>query len=78
MLRRTQIVFLVFERLGVEVVNFYICQHKIYSECSVYLSPEYVILDDLCAGVAEQGKLNDLIFSTTLPNQCCQHSYFPQ
>jgi hypothetical protein len=59
MLRHTQIVFLVFERLGVEVVKFYICQHKISPECSVYLSPEYVILDDDCNGVAGQGKIND-------------------
>jgi hypothetical protein len=78
MLRRTQIVSLVFERSGFEVVKFYICQHKICAECSVFLLPEYVIQDDDFDGVAGQGKINDLIFSTTLSNQCCQHSYYPK
>jgi len=58
MLRRIQIVFFVFEQLGVEVVNFYNFQHNIFSECSVLLSPEYVILNDFCSGVSGQGKLN--------------------
>ena len=42
MSHRTQIICLVFEWLGVEVVKFYICQHKICSECSVFVSPECV------------------------------------
>ena len=58
MSRRTQIFSLVFEWLGVEVVKFYICQHKISSEISVFLSPECVNMDDFCSGVAGQGKLN--------------------
>jgi len=58
MSRRTQIVSLVFEWLGAEVVKFYICQHKIYSECSIFVSPECVNVDDFCIGVAVQGKLN--------------------
>jgi hypothetical protein len=69
MLRRTEITCLVSEWLGVEAVNSYICQHKICPECSVFLSPEYVIVDDFCIGVAGQGKINHLIFSTTLSNQ---------
>lgn len=69
---------LVFEWLGVEIVNFYIFQHKIFPECSVYLSPEYVILDDFCIGTVGHKKINHLIFFTTLSNQCCQPSYFPQ
>jgi len=58
MLRHTQFVCLVFERLGAEVVNFYNCQHKILSEYSVLLSPEYVILNDFFSGVSRQGKRN--------------------
>jgi hypothetical protein len=67
-----------FRMVRLEVVNFYICQHKIYSECSVFLSPEYVILDNFSSGVAGQAKINYLIFSRTLSNPCCQLSYFPQ
>ena len=78
MLRRTQIVYLLFEWLCVEILNFYISQHINCSECSVFLSPEHVIVEDLCAGVAEQGKINPLIISIKISNQCCQHSYFPQ
>jgi len=48
----------VFERLGVEVVNFYNFRYKIFSECSVLLSPVYVILSDFCSGVSGRGKLN--------------------
>jgi len=58
MSRRTQTVSHVFEWLGVEVVKLYICQHKICSECSVFVSPECVNVGDFCSGVAVQGKLN--------------------
>jgi len=58
MLRRTQIVSLVFERLGVEFVKFYVCQHKICCECSVFVSPECVNVGDDCSGVVGQEKLN--------------------
>ena len=40
-------------------------------------SPEYVLMDDFCSGVAGQGKINHLIFFTTLSNQCCQPSCYP-
>jgi len=43
MLRSTQVVPLVFEWLGAEFVNFYICQHKICPECSIFVSPEYAM-----------------------------------
>ena len=52
MSRRTQFVSLFFECLDVEVVKFYICQHKICPECSVFLSPECVNVDGFCRGVA--------------------------
>lgn len=47
MLRHTEIVHLVFEWLDVEFVTLYNCQHKICPECSVFLSPEYAILNEL-------------------------------
>jgi hypothetical protein len=77
MSHRTQIFCPVFEWLGVEFVKFYICQHKICSECSVFVSPECVNVDDICSGVAGQGNLSHYIFRKTLSKQCCQHSYFP-
>jgi len=58
MLRRTQIVSLVSLSLGVEVVNFYNCQHKIFFERSVFLSSEYMILDGFCSGLTGEGKIN--------------------
>ena len=64
-----QIVSIVFLRLGVEVLNFNNCQHKIFSECSVFLSSEYVILEDFFGGLTGEGKLNYKIFCTTLHYQ---------
>jgi len=58
MLRRTKIVSLVFEWLGFEAVKFYICQRKICPECSVFVSPEYVNLDEFCNRLAGQGKVD--------------------
>ena len=57
-LRRTQTVSLFFEWLVVGTLNLYNCQYKIYPECSVFLSPEYVKLDDFCTGVAGQWNIN--------------------
>jgi hypothetical protein len=62
-LSRTQIASLVFEWLGVEVAKFYISQHKICSECSVFVSPECVNVDDYCSGVAGHGGKKIIKFS---------------
>ena len=67
-----------FRMVSLLSVKFYICQHKICSECSVFWLPEYVKLGELCSGLAVQWKINHLIFCSTLSNQCCRPSYNPQ
>jgi hypothetical protein len=78
MLRHTYIVFLVLKWLGVKFISFCVYQHKMFPERLVLLSQDYMTPEDFSNGMAREGEMVHLIFSTSFSNRCYQPSYFPQ